>query len=144
MTDHNKNAATNYLKALGEGDATLMDSILTDDFDTLARGTAKICGLRTRAQTVDFVAEVPTLFKDGLRWEVESITAEENRVACQVKGFSTLADGRTYNNEYMFVFHLRDGKIFHMDEYIDTKYADETLEQMLGDIGRKAEHAANA
>ncbi|EFC86814.1 nuclear transport factor 2 family protein [Parafrankia sp. EUN1f] len=134
MSEQNKEAALTYLKALGRGDAVLMDSILTDDFDTLARGTAKICGRRTREETVAFTGAVPSLFKDGIRFEFESITAEADRVACQLKGYSTLADGRVYNNEYIYLFHVRDGKIYHMDEYIDTKYADETLLEMMDEL----------
>ncbi|AWK73887.1 hypothetical protein CBI38_22325 [Rhodococcus oxybenzonivorans] len=133
MTEKNKEVAMNYLKALGEGDPVLMDSVLTEDFDTLARGTAKICGRRTREETVAFVAAVSSLFKNGIRFEFESVTAEADRVACQLKGYSTLADGREYNNDYIFMFHVRDGKIYHMDEYTDTKLADETLLEMMAE-----------
>ena len=65
-----------YLKALVDGDEALMDSILTDDFVAHDRNSAKIGGRRSRAETVAFAAAVPSLFKERLRFEYESVTAE--------------------------------------------------------------------
>ncbi|XVQ14979.1 nuclear transport factor 2 family protein [Spirillospora sp. CA-255316] len=135
MTRDNKDVALTYLKALGEGDPGLMDTVLADDFETMARGSAMICGLRNREDVLAFLTAVPSIFKNGIRFETESVTAEEGRVVCQVKGFSTLANGTEYNNEYIFLFQLRDGKIYHMDEYIDTKLAEATLGSMMGELG---------
>ena len=131
MSEQNKEAAVTYLKALVEGDAVLMDSILTDDFVGDDRNTAKIGGRRSREEVVDFAAAVPSLFKERLRFEYESVTAEADRVVCQVKGYSTLPDGREYNNEYIFLFHVRDGKIYHLDGYYDSKLADEQIFQTM-------------
>lgn len=127
MSEKNKQAAITYLKALVEGDPALMDSVLTDDFDAVDRNTAKIGGWRSREEVVAFAAAVPGLFQERLRFEYESVTAEEDRVVCQVKGFSKLADGREYNNQYIYFFYMRDGKIRHMDGYYDSKLADELV-----------------
>lgn len=124
MIEKNKEAAIAYLKALVDGDTALMDSVLTDDFANIDRNTAKIGGWRSRDEVLAFAAAVPGLFQERLRFEYESITAEEDRVVCQVKGFSKLADGREYNNQYVYLFHMRDGKIRHMDGYYDSKLAD--------------------
>lgn len=127
MVDDSKKVAMTYLKALVEGDPVLMESILTEDFDAIDRNTAKIGGWRSRQEVVAFAAAVPSLFKEGLRFEYESITAEDDRVVCQVRGFSKLADGREYNNQYIYLFYMRDGKIRHMDGYYDSKLADELV-----------------
>jgi ketosteroid isomerase-like protein len=133
MTEENKEVARTYLKALGTGDTATMDSILAEGMGTHCRGTSMISGKRERQDVLDFVDRVPQVFKDGIRFEFESITAEEDRVACQLKGFSTLANGEEYNNEYVFLFFFRDGKICHMDEYIDTAYADEVLRPLMAE-----------
>ena len=127
MIEKNKEAAINYLKALVDGDVGLMDSVLTDDFDAVDRNSAKIGGWRSREEVIAFAAAVPDLFQERLRFEYESVTAEEDRVVCQVKGFSKLADGRQYNNQYIYFFYMRDGKIRHMDGYYDSKLADELV-----------------
>ncbi|MEJ7927218.1 nuclear transport factor 2 family protein [Sphingobium sp. AN641] len=124
MIEKNKEAAITYLKALVDGDTALMDSVLTDDFANIDRNTAKIGGWRSRDEVLAFAAAVPGLFQERLRFEYESVTAEEDRVVCQVKGFSKLVDGREYNNQYVYIFYMRDGKIRHMDGYYDSKLAD--------------------
>jgi uncharacterized protein len=131
MSEKNKEIAVTYLKALVDGDEALMDSLLTDDFVAHDRNTAKIGGRRSRAETVAFTAAVPSLFKERLRFEYESVTAEEDRVVCQVKGYSTLPDGREYNNEYIFLFHVHDGKLSHLDGYYDSKLADERVFEVM-------------
>lgn len=127
MIEKNKEAAINYLKALVDGDVALMDSVLTEDFDAVDRNSAKIGGWRSREEVIAFAAAVPDLFQERLRFEYESVTAEDDRVVCQVKGFSKLADGRQYNNQYIYFFYMRDGKIRHMDGYYDSKLADELV-----------------
>lgn len=127
MIEKNKEAAINYLKALVDGDVALMDSVLTEDFDAVDRNSAKIGGWRSREEVIAFAAAVPDLFQERLRFEYESVTAEDDRVICQVKGFSKLADGRQYNNQYIYFFYMRDGKIRHMDGYYDSKLADELV-----------------
>jgi ketosteroid isomerase-like protein len=131
MSESNEEIAVAYLKALVEGDAVQMERLLTDDFVNHDRGTARISGRRSREEVVAFTAAVPSLFKERLRFEYESITAEADRVVCQVKGYSTLPDGREYNNEYIYLFHIRDGAIYHMDCYYDTKLADERVMEVM-------------
>lgn len=148
MSEKNKEAAVTYLKALVDGDAALMDSVLTDDFAAIDRNTAKIGGWRSREEVVAFAAAVPSLFKERLRFEYESVTAEADRVICQVKGYSRLADGREYNNQYIYLFHIRDGKIYHMDGYYDSKLADElvfeTMEEQNVPAAAGGDHSTNA
>lgn len=36
--------------------------------------------------------------------------------------------GKHYNNQYMWLFFIRDGKIYGLKEYCDTLHAFETLE----------------
>ena len=124
MSEENKELAMTYLKALVDGDVALMNAVLADDFVADDRNSAKIGGQRTREETIAFTAAVPSLLKERLRFEYESVTAEADRVACQVQGYSTLSDGRDYNNEYVFLFHIRDGKIARLDGYYDSKLAD--------------------
>lgn len=127
MSEKNKELAVTYLKALVDGDESLMSSVLADDFVADDRNTANIGGRRSREEVLAFTAAVPSLFKERLRFEYESVTAEEDRVICQVKGYSRLPDGSDYNNQYIYLFHVRDGKLRHMDGYYDSKLADDRV-----------------
>ena len=46
--------------------------------------------------------------------------AEGDRVAVEAKSHGELTDGRFYENQYHFVFTVRDGKIAAVREYNDT------------------------
>jgi ketosteroid isomerase-like protein len=135
--EQNKELSKAYLKALGEGLPDLGEEILAPDFYAYAPGTAKICGRRDRDEVIAFMASVPTMFKDGIHFEWQTITADEDRVVCQVKGSSTLASGVTYGQDYIFLFTCRDGKIIRQEEYIDTLLADETLMLVMDEQGVK-------
>jgi ketosteroid isomerase-like protein len=67
-----------------------------------------------------------------------SFTAEEDRVACEAESSTTLFNGQPYANQYYFLFHLREGKIYKLKEYLDTKYTDATLAVALGQLEAQA------
>ncbi|MFJ8001296.1 nuclear transport factor 2 family protein [Streptomyces sp. NPDC096310] len=118
-----KDIARTYIKALGRGDAELCRSLLTDDFVAIISGRSSISGPMTRDQVLDFFAEVPKIAKDGIPLEILSLTAEDDRVACESEGHVTLNDGAEYNNMYLHLFRFRDGKICQLKEYMDTELA---------------------
>ncbi|MFT5039176.1 MAG: ketosteroid isomerase-like protein [Hyphomicrobiaceae bacterium] len=60
----------------------------------------------------------------GLNPEILNMTAEENRVVTEVriKGKSAVS-GEIYDNLYVFLFWIRDGKFVEIHEHLDTAYA---------------------
>ena len=62
--------------------------------------------------------KVPPSFKLGV------MTAEEDRVAFPADGFSTLADGRPYNNVYLYLMTCRNGLIVGTREFCDPRLSD--------------------
>ena len=57
------------------------------------------------------------------RFIIRSLTAEEDRVSAVVDGHSRRKSGAEYNNNYHFLFTIRDGVITAIREYHDTAYA---------------------
>ncbi len=57
------------------------------------------------------------------RFTVRSLTAEEDRVSAVVDGHARRKTGAAYNNNYHFLFTIRDGLIVAIREYHDTHYA---------------------
>jgi ketosteroid isomerase-like protein len=49
--------------------------------------------------------------------------AEGSEVAYVAKGDCTLPDGSAYQNHYVFMMTVRDGKIYSITEYSDSAYA---------------------
>ena len=61
--------------------------------------------------------------KKGLRMEVIDVVADGDKVVLEVVSHGELDNGRTYNNEYLVLMTIRDGKIQEMREYNDTLHA---------------------
>jgi hypothetical protein len=58
-----------------------------------------------------------SLFQAGLNYSVDSLTAEEDRVAAEVQASGQLKSGEDYRNTYVFVFRIRNGRIASVAEH---------------------------
>ena len=126
MSKANKEAALDLLTALG-GDVVALKPLVTDDLVITTRGHAKVSGSRNYEVALATIGSFPLLTKDGIKFRILNLTAEDDRVACEVEGICTMNDGREYNNTYHFLMFFRDGKLCRMNEYLDTKLADDVL-----------------
>jgi uncharacterized protein len=128
MSEAHKQTVVRFLNALGSGDAATMDQLLTDDAAVVTPGTASICGTRNRDVIMMLTRDTfPKVTKAGITFKVINLTAESDRVACEAEGYSTMTNGKAYNNTYHFLFTFRDGKIRSIKEYLDTKLAEDVL-----------------
>ena len=78
-------------------------------------------------QLPEFMGGILSQFPEGLHFRVTGITAGGDRVAVEAESEGHHQNGRTYHNQYHFLFILRDGKIVQMKEYLDTMRAHEFL-----------------
>ena len=62
----------------------------------------------------------------GMTMEVKGVTTEGERVAVETASFAKLKNGRVFNNQYHFLFIVKDGKITAIKEYNDTAHANAT------------------
>jgi uncharacterized protein len=53
-------------------------------------------------------------------FEILGMTAEGDRVAVEAESRFHTVSGRLYNNQYHFLFVIRNGKIVRFNEYLDT------------------------
>jgi ketosteroid isomerase-like protein len=60
--------------------------------------------------------------KNGLQMRLGPMTAEGDRVAAEVESYGENPDGSIYNNQYHFVFVIRDSKLVEVKEYLDTQH----------------------
>jgi uncharacterized protein len=120
-TETNRQTALKMISTMAEGvfDETLMTKDITwwvPGLGTVEKSTFLAMAERFRHQLVGQVKMV-----------VLGVTAEGDRVAVEAESFAQLANGKTYNNTYHFLFLFRDGKICHSKEYNDSKHAADTL-----------------
>src|SRR5262249_31495743 len=59
------------------------------------------------------------IFKEGPFPTIHSLTAEEDRVVAEFRSRGILSNGDDYQNDYLFLFRVRDGRIAYVGEYFN-------------------------
>jgi ketosteroid isomerase-like protein len=71
----------------------------------------------------DFLAPVRGMFKPGdPKVTVTSLASQGPLVIGECESRGTFADGRPYENLYVFVLEIKDGKVWRLREYMDSFY----------------------
>jgi uncharacterized protein len=82
-------------------------------------GTSHLVG---RDRIVRFLtSEFGAVFVADVSVEFTGVFADGDTVIVEERMRGTLAHGGHYENDYCFVFELRDGRIHHVREYMDTQ-----------------------
>jgi ketosteroid isomerase-like protein len=79
----------------------------------------------TKADMIAATTRAAAYLDGPMRSEILTLTAEDDRVAAEVRGRARRKTGAAYDNIYHFLFRVADGKITEMREHHDTKYAAE-------------------
>lgn len=86
-----------------------------------------LCGLKTKAEIGALLEDLVPTTRDGLAITPSGMLAEGPFVACEAESLGVLGNGRTYNNQYHFLFEIRDGSIAAVKEYLDTMHTADVL-----------------
>jgi ketosteroid isomerase-like protein len=104
-----------FFAALSTGN--LPDDLLADDM-TVWTTTSGFAGA-AKAKYQGAVKLLQSLFPDGLAYRIDSITAEDDRVAAEVQAHGTLSNGELYENNYVFIFRIREMRIASLAEHFN-------------------------
>ena len=119
----NKDIAWGYFQTLNEGRMEDAIEMLHDD--------GSFWNLRTRSSTPTrkqkeyirgVMGDVP------MQFTLHNAFEEGDQVVLELSSHGEMEDGWVYENRYCFVISVRDGKVFELREYLDTKIATEMLE----------------
>ena len=78
-------------------------------------------GFKGRAEIARFLSvDFGKLFQTDVKLDFRGFYADGNVVVVELRFRATLADGMPYDNDYCFVFELKDTLIHRMREYMDT------------------------
>lgn len=127
MLETNKSVVRKFLDALSRGDLLQLKAVITEDIQAICTGSSLMSGTRGYAEVCGAAGMFGQLTKNGLELRVITLTAEADRVSAEVEGFAELVNGVAYNNQYHFLFFIRDGKIFRIKEYLDTLLMERAL-----------------
>ncbi|KDN84246.1 nuclear transport factor 2 family protein [Kitasatospora cheerisanensis] len=128
MPSHSRDLVQHAWKEFASHDADRIAAVFTEDAEWLAPpGNATALALDCPSHLIGrqaiarFLAEdFPRLFVRDVTVTFHGFHADGDRVVVEETMTATLADGKHYANDYCLVFHLRDGLIHRVREYLDT------------------------
>jgi ketosteroid isomerase-like protein len=76
-----------------------------------------------RDAVIEMLTSVPLYQPDTRRWTIHDVVADDDRAVVHASLSAMTRSGVSYENDYAFVFHFRDGLIRAVWEHLDTAYA---------------------
>lgn len=100
-----------YFAAVEAGE--LPDDLCCDDM------TAWITtgGMMDKVAYQGLIRLLARMCKVPIRFTIDAITAEQDRVIAEARSEATLIDGQDYRQTYVFALRIRDGRIAHIAEH---------------------------
>jgi len=121
MSHPNHAVAEAYLSAVTAGD--LPDSLLTDDMTAWLTTQGPI----SKSDYQSAIRLLARMCQSPIRFTVDAITAEDDRVVIEAHSQATLIDGQEYANAYVFSLRVRNGRIAWIAEHYNPLIAQEKL-----------------
>jgi len=115
-----------YVAAVQAGDEAAIRDAFAPDAVWRLDGELPISGTWRGRDAIlsDFLATAMSYYRPGsVSLEITSLIADGDRVAMQWTSRAHTRSGEPYENHCIAVFTVRDGKIDHVHEYMDTLYA---------------------
>lgn len=69
-----------------------------------------------------------------IRFEIDAITAEDNRVVAEARSRAVLTNGEVYEQTYVFAMRVREGRIDHVAEHFNVKIVAEKLLPLMASL----------
>lgn len=129
MTLHsNKQSALDFIHAINTLDKDRMRQLMHDaaTWTVPKSAVAAYAGTHQGASVIAdmMVGAVEQAFdSNGVHHEVGLCVAEGDHVVIETRMTARQATGKTYANDYVFIFNIADGHIASIREHVDTAYA---------------------
>ena len=121
MSHPNHAVAEAYLAAVTAGE--LPDSLLADDMTAWLTTQGPI----SRSAYQGAIRLLAKMCESPIRFTVDAITAQDDRVVIEARSQATLINGQEYANTYVFSLRVRDGRIAWIAEHFNALIAQEKL-----------------
>jgi len=108
----------------------LPDDLLTEDMT----GWITTGGTMDKAAYQGVIRLLARMCTEPIRFTVDSITAEDDRAAAEVRSQAKLIDGEPYAMTYVYVFRFRDGRIASVAEHYNALVAQEKLVPLMKEL----------
>lgn len=132
--ENNKKLVLKFFEMMSDKDArSHVDSIVAlfaDDVTYSMIGSYGLGGVFTKEQIVQIYHKSMSVLKEGFKFKIHSITAEENRILVEAQNTCMFINDELYDNFYIFAFVVEYGKIQRITEYLDTLYLYKAFERV--------------
>ena len=123
-----KQVVTRFMETFGTGDLDAIMDSMTDDVTWWVAGTIPgLSGTYDKTAFRGLLTGIGESCNGPIRLTPQVFTVEGDRVAVETESYAELKNGRVYNNQYHFVFVVRDGKVAQVKEYLDTMHTYDTF-----------------
>lgn len=124
----NKQVCIDFLNHLAKRAFAQSLAYLDDDIVWWVQGTWEIpTTYHGKAGVNVLLGALENALDGDLVIELGALTAEEDRVAVEMRSWAPLKSGKAYAMTYHYLFRLRDGLIVEGKEYLDTKHLAESV-----------------
>lgn len=133
MTDlgDNHRLARAYIEAVTAGD--LPDHLLTEDMTAwLTTG-----GTIPKQRYQQAIHLLRAMLAEPIAFTIDAITAEGDRAVIEARSTGKLIDGNSYQQTYIFVLRIRDGRIAHLAEHYNALESQEKLLPLMAALLKK-------
>jgi hypothetical protein len=127
--EDNKALVRRFFELFSQGKTDDAFTLVSDQVSWWVPGTLPFSGTKTKAQYLQVVGAIRSGFPAGVRFTVDSMTAEGDRVAAEVESQGLHANGRTYNNRYHFLIRVKNGLFVEVKEYMDTLHLHQLIQK---------------
>jgi ketosteroid isomerase-like protein len=127
--EQNKEMVKAAWNAVGKGDLKTAFGNMADNVSWLIPGNIPgVSGLkRGKDEIVKFMSSIGATLPEGMHTEITRAYADGDAVILEVTNKAKVSNGKSYENEYCFVFEIENGKIRRIREYTDTQKAKDIL-----------------
>ena len=124
--NENEQAYLDFFETLSSGELEKIRAAFHDEavWQVQVKGVLGEGSHRGKKAIVDdFLAPVRGMFKPGdPKLNVTSVASQGSLVIGEIEARGTFADGRPYENLYVFALEVKDGKVWRLREYMDSLY----------------------
>jgi ketosteroid isomerase-like protein len=127
MSEKNKEIVREFMKRFSAGDMKTALDMMADTATWWIAGSFPLSGTKSKAEFAALLEELSGALPEGIRLTPKAFTAEGDRVAVETESFAPHSNGKIYQNQYHFLFEIRDGKIQAVREYLDTMHTNDVF-----------------